>query len=280
MADMLYGKNGVREALRAGRRAMHRLWVVERERDGTERTPRSTRSNRQPNGQKATQRGDPRMREVVELAEQLGIPVASCDRRTLDSRLRGTQQPNQPNHQGVALETGDYPYVDLEDCIEVAHDRRETPLLLLLDHIQDPQNVGTLLRTADIAHVHGVVLLSRRSASITPAVVNASSGATEHLAIAQETNLVQAIKTLKKHGIWVAGVENDERATPFDQTDLAMPLALVMGAEGTGLARLTREHCDFFVNLPMQGNIESLNVAVAGSIVLYHTWRQRAKPEG
>jgi 23S rRNA (guanosine2251-2'-O)-methyltransferase len=247
MADLLYGRNAVREALRAGRRTFQQLLVSS-------------------GAQEAGTLG-----EVVRLAEKSGVPVVKVDRHDLDRRLR------EANHQGVALECGGYPYVELEDCLALAEERGEPALLLLLDHLQDPQNVGTLLRTAETVGAHGVVLPGRRAAEVTPAVVNASSGATEHLNVVVVTNLAQAIGELQRAGVWVVGVENDERAEEYDRADLNMPLALVIGAEGTGLARLTRERCDFLVKLPMRGQIASLNAAVAGSIVLYSAWRARVR---
>jgi 23S rRNA (guanosine2251-2'-O)-methyltransferase len=245
MPDLLYGRNAVREALRAGRRSFERLLVSS-------------------GAQEAGTLG-----EVVRLAEKVGVPVERVDRHELDRRLR------EANHQGVAIECGEYSYVDLEDCLAVAEERGEPALLLMLDHLQDPQNVGTLLRTAEVVGVHGVVMPGRRAAEVTPAVVNASSGATEHLRIAVVGNLAQSIAEVQKAGVWVVGIEDDERAHPYDRADLDMPLALVVGAEGSGLARLTRERCDFLVRLPMRGQITSLNAAVAGSIVLYHAWRVR-----
>lgn len=245
MPDILYGRNAVREALRARRRTFQRLLVSA-------------------GAQEAGTLG-----EVVKLAEQVGVPIDRVDRHELDRKLR------EANHQGVALECGAYPYAELAECLELADERHEPALLLLLDHLQDPQNVGTLIRTAEIVGAHGVVLPGRRAAEITPAVVNAASGATEHLRIVVVSNLAQAIGELQKAGVWVAGVEDDERAQEFDRADLDMPLALVIGAEGPGLARLTRERCDFLIKLPMRGQIASLNAAVAGSIVLYHAWRAR-----
>jgi 23S rRNA (guanosine2251-2'-O)-methyltransferase len=245
MADVLYGRNAVREALRAQRRTFQRLLVSA-------------------GAQEAGTHG-----EVVRLAEKAGVPITRIDRHDLDRRLRDV------NHQGVALECGDYPYAELEDCLALAEERDEAALLLMLDHLQDPQNVGTLLRTAEVVGVHGVVLPGRRAAEVTPAVVNASSGATEHLRIAVVGNLAQSIQEVQRVGVWAVGVEDDERASEYDRIDLNMPLALVIGAEGTGLARLTRERCDFLVRLPMHGQIASLNAAVAGSIVLYHAWRTR-----
>ncbi|MFL5801000.1 MAG: 23S rRNA (guanosine(2251)-2'-O)-methyltransferase RlmB [Roseiflexaceae bacterium] len=245
MPDLLYGRNAVREALRAGRRSFERLLVSS-------------------GAQEAGTLG-----EVVRLAEKVGVPIERVDRHELDRRLR------EANHQGVALECGEYSYVDLEDCLAMAEERGEPALLLMLDHLQDPQNVGTLLRTAEAVGAHGVVMPGRRAAEVTPAVVNASSGATEHLRIAVVGNLAQSIAEVQKAGVWVVGIEDDERAHTYDRADLDMPLALVVGAEGSGLARLTRERCDFLVRLPMRGQITSLNAAVAGSIVLYHAWRVR-----
>jgi 23S rRNA (guanosine2251-2'-O)-methyltransferase len=248
MPDVLYGRNAVREALRAQRRTFQRLLVSS-------------------GAQEAGTLG-----EVVKLAEKVGVPVERVDRHDLDRRLR------EANHQGVALECSEYPYVELEECLALADQRGEPTLLLMLDHLQDPQNVGTLLRTAEIVGAHGVIIPGRRAAEVTPAVVNASSGATEHLHIAVVGNLAQTIAEAQKAGVWVVGVEDDERAQDYDRADLDMPLALVVGAEGPGLARLTRERCDFLIKLPMAGQIASLNAAVAGSIVLYHAWRVRQKP--
>jgi len=149
---------------------------------------------------------------------------------------------------------------------------------LLLDHLQDPQNIGTLLRTAEAVGCHGVVIPGRRAAEITPAVVNASSGAVEHLRVAMVTNLNQTIEELQHAGIWVVGLEQDEQAQDIDAVDLDLPLALVIGAEGTGIARLVRERCDFLVRLPIVGQVGSLNAAIAGSIAIYHAWRQRHRP--
>jgi 23S rRNA (guanosine2251-2'-O)-methyltransferase len=245
MADLLYGRNAIREALRAQRRSMQRLLVSA-------------------GAQEIGTLGD-----VIKLAEKQGVAVVRTDRKELDKRLRDV------NHQGVVLECGDYPYAELSDCFALAEAQAQPHFILVLDHLQDPQNVGTLLRTAEVVGVHGVVIPGRRAAEITAAVVNASSGATEHLRIASVGNLSQAIEQMQQVGIWVVGVEDDERAQDIDQADLNMPIALVLGAEGPGLARLTRERCDFLVRLPMVGQIASLNVAVAGSIALYTAWRGR-----
>jgi len=243
--QLLYGRNAVREALRASRRRVRRLLMAE--------------GVRQNAG----------VAELETLVSRAGVELVRGDRRTLDDMTAGA------NHQGVVLEAGPYPYVELDAMLALAAQREEQPLLLLLDHLQDPQNIGTLLRTADVVGAHGVVLPDRRSAEVTPAVVNASAGAVEHLLIAQVTNLAQTIAELKTHGIWVVGLEDDDRAQEFDRVDLVLPIALVVGAEGPGLARLIRERCDLLVKLPMAGHVASLNAATAGSIALYNIWRSR-----
>jgi 23S rRNA (guanosine2251-2'-O)-methyltransferase len=146
---------------------------------------------------------------------------------------------------------------------------------LILDCLQDPQNLGTLLRTAEVVGVHGIVLPERRSVGVTPAVVSVSSGASEHTRIVQVTNLVRAMKELQERGVWIAGLEAVSGATRVWQADFKGPLALVVGSEGQGLRRLVRETCDYLVELPMRGQINSLNAAVAGSVVLYEAARQR-----
>jgi 23S rRNA (guanosine2251-2'-O)-methyltransferase len=246
MTEILYGRNAVREALAAKRRTFRKLSVS----TGAQETGI--------------------IPEIIKLAEDGGVPVERVERQVLDRQLR------EANHQGVALHGDQYPYVELEVCMELARSRREPVLLLLLDHLQDPQNIGTLLRTAEIVGVHGVIMPGRRAAEITPAVVNASSGATEHLNIVMVTNLAQTISDLQREGVWVVGLEDDATAQVFDTTDLNMPLGLVVGAEGAGLARLVRERCDFLIKLPMSGKIASLNASVAGSIALYQAWRQRS----
>jgi 23S rRNA (guanosine2251-2'-O)-methyltransferase len=241
---MLYGRNAVREALRAGRRKIYKLVLTQ----GTQETGI--------------------VADIVTLANKSGVPVQQVERQQLD-RLGNF------NHQGVAAEAAPYPYVELEEILAEADQRQEMPLLLMLDCLQDPQNFGALLRTAEIVGVHGVVIPKRRAVGITPAVVNSSAGATEHLLVARVTNLVRAMEELKARGLWMVGLEDVAQAHLYDQTDLAIPLALVVGSEGRGLGRLVRETCDMLIKLPMRGKISSLNAAVAGSIALYEAWRQR-----
>ena len=178
------------------------------------------------------------------------------------------------HHQGVAIDVDPYPYASLDSILEHRKETDEPALILLLDVIQDPQNLGTLMRTAEAVGVHGIILPPRRAAGVTEAVVRASSGASEHLLIAQE-NLDQSIRRLQEMDIWVAGLEMDSRAQMLGQANLSGPLGLVVGSEGSGLRRLVRERCDFLLQLPMRGQVSSLNAAVAGSIALYAIWEAR-----
>lgn len=245
MRETLYGRNAVYESLRARRREFYRLLVAD--------TVRSTEI----------------VADILTLAERTGVPVERVPRRHLDWL-------GEANHQGVALETSEYPYVDLEDILAEGARRAEPPFLLLLDLLQDPQNVGNLLRTAEAVGVHGVVIQQRRAVGITPAVVHTSAGAVEHLLVAQVPNLPETIERLKARDIWVIGLEAARGARRYDQTDLTGPVALVVGSEGEGLRRLVQERCDLLVQLPIVGKVPSLNAAVAGSVVLYEAWRQRA----
>lgn len=245
MSELLSGRQSVREALRANRRRIYRLWLLGQE--GESQTGITG--------------------EIVALANDRGVPVKAVRGGVFD---RLTEQ--RVNHQGVALETDAYPYVELEKLLRGA---KTPPLLLILDHIQDPQNLGTLIRTAEAVGVDGLLLPDRRAAGVTPAVSNASAGAVEHLAVAQVTNLNRTIEDLKKQGIWVAGLDSGDNTVPLGKANLSGPLALVVGNEGSGLSRLTREKCDFIVELPMVGQVESLNASVAGSIVLYQVFQGR-----
>ena len=244
MNEVLYGRNAVREALRAGRRKIYKLILAQ--------------------GMKETGI----VADIARLAGKSGVAIQRVERRQLD-------RIGDFKHQGVAAEAAQYPYVELEEILAQADQRQETPLLLMLDCLQDPQNFGALLRTAEIVGVHGIVIPKRRAVGITPAVVNSSAGATEHILVARVTNLVRTMEELKAKGFWIVGLEDAPQALPYYQCDLIMPLVLVVGSEGRGMGRLVRKTCDILIRLPMRGKISSLNVAVAGSIALYEVWRQR-----
>jgi len=243
MTEYLYGRRSVTESLRANRRKIKRLVVDERSLNN--------------------------VAEIVDVAQSNAVEVGTTQRGWLDSKTQNA------NHQGVVLEASDYPYASLDEILSLAKDQGESPFLLLLDLIQDVQNVGTLLRTAEAVGVHGVIIQERRAADITPAVVNASSGAVEHLLIAQETNLVRTMNWLKEHDVWLAGLDVGDDTIRYDKANWKGGLGIVVGSEGKGLRRLVRETCDFIVSLPMHGKIESLNAATAGSIALYAAWRGR-----
>jgi 23S rRNA (guanosine2251-2'-O)-methyltransferase len=228
------------EALR-GRRGVDRLFVAEGARE------------------------DDRMRALMALASERGAEVERIPRLMLDDATRGA------NHQGVALEAEGYRYAPFEDLV------MSPGIVLVLDHLQDPQNVGTLFRAAETAGVAGVVIAADRAAEVTPAVVNASAGAVEHLRVATVTNLVQAIEAMKRGGRWVAGLDTGPGSTELFSTEVPTPVALVVGAEGSGLGANLRKHCDLLLALPIRGRIESLNAATAGSIALYELLRREAQ---
>ncbi len=176
------------------------------------------------------------------------------------------------HHQGLVAEVGPYPYSDLNAVKAAVQAASNQALVLILDQLQDPQNLGTLIRTAEVVGVQGVLIPLKGSAGVTPAVVSASSGASEHLLIAR-SNLARAMAELKESDIWIAGLEASSEAKSIYVEELKPPLAIAVGAEGKGLRRLVRENCDFLVQIPMQGKVESLNAAVAGSIALYEARR-------
>lgn len=244
--ELLYGRNAVREALRAGRRRIYRILIA----------------------QGAKLEGP--LGETAALAERAGIPVSFIRREQMEARLPGVK------HHGVLAEAAPFPTIPLPELLQAFAGEAGPPLVLILDYMQDPQNLGTLFRTADAVGASGVIIPRPRAAGITPAVVNASAGAVEHLRIAQVTNLVHAMKSLQEAGLWLAGLEQVEGAPLHTQVDLTGPLGIVVGSEGEGMSRLVRETCDFLMQLPMCGRVNSLNAAVAGSVALYEAWRQRA----
>jgi len=205
--------------------------------------------------------------EIVDEARTRGIQVQSTDRRRMDEIAF--------NHQGVIAEADPFSYASLEDLLE-ATNRVETPLVLVLDTVQDPQNFGSLLRTAAAVGAQGAIIPEHRAVGVTPAVVKASAGAIEWLTIVQVGNLVRAIEALKASGMWIVGLDARGDAAP-GSIDLSGPLAIVVGGEEKGLRPLVRSACDFIVSLPMPGPVESLNAGVAGSVVLYEALRQRTR---
>lgn len=244
-AEVLVRRHPVLEALRNRRRAIYRLYY-EPSRDA------------QP---------------ILEAARAAGVTASAVDKQYLDRLIQ--RHHADPKHQGVVLEVGPYPYAEPDEMLALAAQHGEPPLLLILDLLHGPQNIGALLRTAEACGAHGVILQDRRAPEITPSVVQYSAGATEHLLIAKVTNLVHTMRMLKEANIWLAGLDLDDTAVELGQVDLNRPLGIVVGHEGEGLRRLVRDTCDFLIRLPMRGQVESLNAAVAGSVLLYAAWQAR-----
>ena len=245
MTEYIFGRNAVLQALRAGT-DVHRILLAR----GTKR--------------------DGMLGEALTLARKNDVPVIEVERDALDRLLkRGSL------HQGIVAETGAFEYASLDAIVQFARAANEPPFLLLLDNVQYVKNFGALLRTAEIVGVHGVIIPEHRQAGVTAEVRKASAGAVDFLKIAQVTNLAQTIEELKKQNIWVVGIEEAPKVIPYDKGDYTIPIAFVVGSEVDGLRRLTREKCDYLVQLPMWGKTPSLNVSVAGSIVLYAARMQR-----
>lgn len=239
---VIVGRNPVLEALRAGR-PVERLLV-------------------------AKGASGAAIDEIVALARRSGLTVQFDDRRRLDRLAEGHV------HQGVVAVAAPVPYVSVDEILARAQRRGEEPLLLALDEVQDPHNLGSLLRSADGAGAHGIVVPRRRSAGLTMTVARTSAGAVEHVPVAQVSNLVQTLSDLKGRGMWVAGADTAGQREYWD-ADLSGPLVIVIGGEDKGLGRLVRRTCDFLVRIPMHGRINSLNAAVAGALLLFESSRQR-----
>ena len=244
MKEFIYSRNAVYEALRAKRREVFRIQIAE---------------GVQEKGHLA---------DILKMAKDRRIPMERVPRARLDKIHQ--------NHQGVAAEVSGYSYSDLVEILERANQKNEPPFLLLLDSLNDPQNFGTLLRTAEGVGVHGVIIPLAHTVEVTPAVVNASSGASEHLLIAR-ANLAQAIESLKEAEVWIVGLDQDaaDASQESNSRHLKGALGLVVGSEGEGLRALVRSKCDIVLKLPMRGEVESLNAAVAGSVALYLAYLAR-----
>lgn len=241
--DMVAGRNAVMEALK-GSRSVNKLMIANGSTEGS-------------------------IKEIIAVAKEKGVNIQYWDRSKLDSIARGIR------HQGVLAQVAPVQYAELEDILQVAKDRNEPPFIVLLDELEDPHNLGAILRTADAAGVHGVLIPKHRSCPLSATVAKTSAGAVEHVPVARVGNLVQTIKKLKQEGLWVAAADMDGK--DYYDTDLTGPLLLIIGSEGQGVGRLVKEQCDFVVRIPMVGRINSLNASVAGSILMYEAMKQRHK---
>ena len=241
--EILTGPHVVLEVLRAGRRNLRRVWLARAERGG--------------------------ISEIIQaLARERGVPVEVRPRADLDRRVEGTP------HQGVLAEAGPFAYVEAEEIVSLALCAGEAAFLVILDGIMDPQNLGGILRTAEAAGVHGLILPRDRATGVTPAAVRASAGAAEHLPVARVINLSAFLARVKEHGLWVVGADPAGGSSLY-AADLKEPLALVIGAEGRGLRPLVRSRCDFQVRIPLSGRVGSLNASCAAAVCIFEVIRQR-----
>ena len=240
--DLIEGRNAVAEALRAGR-TIDKLFVARGETDRT-------------------------LGRIIARAREKGIPVTECDRRKLDS-MSVTHA-----HQGVIAQAAMREYSTIDEILLYAEERGEDPFVVVCDEIADPHNLGAILRTAECAGVHGVIIPKRRSAGITAVVDKASAGAAEHIRVAREPNISAAIRELKDRGLWVYGAEAGAPAELWD-TSMTGSVCLVIGSEGFGLSRLVRENCDVMVRIPLLGKITSLNASASAAVMIYEVVRQR-----
>ena len=239
---LIEGRNAVTEALRAGV-PVDKVWLLR----GEDSAP---------------------LRRIAASARAAGAVVADADRRKLDSMsVTGA-------HQGVIASVAAQKYAEVADLLQVAEERGEKPLLVVCDEISDPHNLGAIIRTAECAGAHGVIIPKRRSAGLTAVVAKASAGAVAHLPVARVPNIPALLKDLKKRGLWIYGADASGAASLYE-TDWTGAAAIVIGSEGAGMTRLAAEQCDFLVKIPMKGHINSLNASAACAVLLYEAMRQR-----
>ena len=237
---LIIGRNPVMEAIKAGRT----INKIEMQKDG-----------------------EGSIKKIASLAREKGIQIQYVDKIVLDKLV-----PGRP-HQGIAAFMAAHDYVEVDDILKAAADKGEDPLIVILDGLEDPHNLGAVLRSADGSGAHGVIIPSRRAVALTETVAKASAGAIEYVPVAKVSNLVQTIEYLKEKGLWIASVDMD--GVNYSEANLSGPLALVVGGEGSGVSRLTREKSDFIVSIPMKGKVNSLNASNAAAIMLYEAVRQR-----
>lgn len=243
-SELIGGKNPVVEALRSGRE-LNKIWIAEG-------------LNKKSIG------------EILSLAKQSGVIVQAVPKQKLDGML-------DVNHQGIIASVAAYSYAELDDLFALAKNRGEDPFFLILDELEDPHNLGSILRTADATGVHGIIIPKRRSVGLTGVVAKASTGAIEHIPVVRVNNLSQTVEELKKAGVWIAGT--DARGSQdYRSMDATLPLAIIIGSEGKGMSRILKEKCDFLYHLPMIGHVTSLNASVAASLLMYEVLRKR-KPQ-
>lgn len=244
--DYIMGKNPIIEALKA-ERDIHKILIAE-----------------------GSLRGQ--MLQITQMAKEAHVLVQFVPKKKLDGMIEG-------NHQGVIAQVAAYQYAELDDLFALAAKRNEDPFFLLLDEIEDPHNLGSIMRTADATGAHGIIIPKRRAVGLTATVAKLSTGAIEHIPVVRVTNMSRTIDELKAKGVWIAGT--DAKGTDdYRQLDGTLPLGLVIGSEGKGMGRLIRDKCDFLVQLPMAGHVTSLNASVAAALLMYEVYRKRHPLEG
>lgn len=239
--DLIMGRNTVLEALRS-ERDIHKIWVAEGATKG-------------------------QIQQVVAVAKENKVMIQVVPKKKLDQMVEG-------NHQGVIAQVAAYQYAELDDIFRKAANKQEDPFILLLDELEDPHNLGSILRTADASGVHGIIIPKRRSVGLTATVAKSSTGAIEHVPVVRVTNLSRTIEELKERGVWIAGTDA-KGSQDYRKMDGTMPLGIVIGSEGRGMSRIIKEKCDFLFHLPMVGHVTSLNASVAASLLMYEVYRKR-----
>lgn len=239
--ELIAGKNPVLEALRSGRE-MNKIWIAE--------------------GVKTSG-----IKEMLDLARERRVLVQFVPKKKID-------QLSSANHQGIVASVAAYQYAHLDDLFEAAKDKKEDPFFIILDELEDPHNLGSIMRTADAIGVHGIIIPKRRSVGLTATVAKASTGAIEHVPVCRVNNLSQTVDELKERGLWIAGT--DAKGTiDYRKMDANLPLAIIIGSEGKGMSRILKEKCDFLYHLPMVGHVNSLNASVAAALLMYEVYRKR-----
>jgi 23S rRNA (guanosine2251-2'-O)-methyltransferase len=243
--EMIAGKNPVLEALRAGRE-INKLWIA----DGVKKTG---------------------VEELLDLARERGVLVNFVPKEKINKLAE--------NHQGIVASVAAYDYAEIDDLFAAAKAKNEDPFFLILDELEDPHNLGSIMRTADAIGVHGIIIPKRRAVGLTAVVAKASTGAIEHVPVVRVTNLAQTVDELKERGVWIAGTDAKGSAD-YRKMDATLPLAIIIGSEGKGMARLLKDKCDFLYHLPMIGHVTSLNASVAAALLMYEVYRKRNELNG
>lgn len=239
--EMIAGKNPVLEALRSGRE-INKVWIAE----GVKKAS---------------------VQQLLDLARERGIIVQFVPKKKVD-------QLTDANHQGVVASVAAYHYAELDDLFAKAQVKQEDPFFLILDELEDPHNLGSIMRTADAVGAHGIIIPKRRAVGLTAVVAKASTGAIEHIPVVRVTNLAQTVDELKERGVWIAGTDA-KGSVDYRKMDATLPLAIIIGSEGKGMSRLLKEKCDFLYHLPMIGHVTSLNASVAAALLMYEVYRNR-----